>query len=62
MIHDKADEVIKELFELLLSSCQTGLETPMIGSDFTFDCVSLLHSNCYEINLNRGGSHINCLD
>ena len=47
MIHDKADEVIKELFELLLSSCQIGLETPMKGSDFTFDCVRLLHNNCY---------------
>ena len=62
MIHYKADEVVKELFELLLSSCQIGLETPMKGSDFTFDCVRLLHNNCYKINLNRGGSHIISLD
>ena len=62
MIHDKADEAVKELFELLLSSCQIGLETPMKGSDFTFDCVRLLHNNGYKINLNRGGSHIISLD
>ena len=40
MSHDKADEVIKELFESLLSRSQIGLETSMKGSDFIFMCSS----------------------
>ena len=37
MSHDKADEVIKELFESLLSRYLIGLETPVKVSDFIFD-------------------------
>ena len=43
MTYDKADEVIKELFELLLSRYQIELEISMRGSAFFFDSVSLLH-------------------
>ena len=39
MTYDKADEVIKELFESLLSKYQIGLETSMTGSNFIFDCL-----------------------
>ena len=39
MINDKADEVIKELFQSLLSRYQIGLETSMKGSEFVIDCV-----------------------
>ena len=39
MINDKAEEVIKELFQSLLSRYQIGLETSMKGSEFVFDCV-----------------------
>ena len=34
MINDKADEVIEELFQSLLSKYHVGLETSMRGSDF----------------------------
>ena len=37
----KPDEVIKELFELLIYRFQTGIKTSMKGSDFIFDCVNL---------------------
>ena len=53
MINDKADEVIKELFDLLI-----GLEKSMRGSDFIFDCVHLMYCKCHKINPNRGGSYI----
>ena len=48
MSHDKADDVIKELFESLLSRYQIGLETSMNGSDFIFDCVNLLYYKCHK--------------
>ena len=47
MINDKTDEFIKRLFSSLLSSrYQIGLETPMKGSEFVFDCVQLWYIIC----------------
>ena len=37
MSYDNANEVVNQLFELLLSRYQIGLEKSMRGSDFTFD-------------------------
>ena len=37
MIYDKADEVIKDIFELIISRYQIGLETLMKCTDFIFD-------------------------
>ena len=37
--YDNANEVIKEIFESLLSRYQIGLETSMKGSDFIFDLI-----------------------
>ena len=48
MIYDKADEVIKELFESLLSRYQIGLETSIEGSDLIFDCVDLSFYKCQK--------------
>ena len=31
----------------------------MRGSNFIINCVDLLHYECHEINLNRGGTYIN---
>ena len=65
MTYDQADEVIKNLFELLLRRIafhQTELETSMKGSDFIFDSVNLLYYKCYKTNLNRGGSYIDSPD
>ena len=58
MIYDKADQVIQELFESLLSRHYTGLEESMKSSDFIFNCVNLLHNTCHKIHLKRGGSYI----
>ena len=57
MIDDKADKVIEELFQFVLSRYRIGLETSMKGSAFVFDCVYLLCYKCHEINLNEM-SHI----
>ena len=56
MIFDKADKVIEERFESLLSRYQTGLEKTMKGSTFVFDYVDLLYYKCHKRNPNRGGS------
>ena len=58
MINDEADEVIKELFESLISNYQIGLEDSIKGSGFIFDYVDLLHYKCHKINPNRAGSYI----
>ena len=50
MNNDKPEEVIEELFQSLLYRYQIGLETSMIGSDFIFDYVCLLHYKCHKIN------------
>ena len=52
MIDDKADKVMEELFQFVLSRYRIGLETSMKGSAFVFDCVHLLCYKCHEINLN----------
>ena len=57
-INDKADKVIKELFDSLIKKYQIGLEKSMRGSDFIFDCVHLLSYKCYKINLSRGRLYI----
>ena len=49
MIYDKTDEVLKDLFESLVSRYQIGLETSMKGSDSIFGCVHLLYYNCHKI-------------
>ena len=43
MINDKADEVMGERFQSLLSRYQIGLETSMKGWNFLVDCVHLLY-------------------
>ena len=43
MINDKAEEVKKITFQLLLSRYQIGLVKSMKGSDFVFDCTHLLY-------------------
>ena len=54
MIDDKADEVIKEHFESLLSGWQIGLKTTMKGNNFNLNCIDLSHYKCHKINLNHG--------
>ena len=62
MTFDKADEVVQELFESLLSKYKIGLETRMKGSNFIFNCVNLLHYKCHEIILKHGGLYVHSPD
>ena len=57
MINDEADEVIKELFDLLKNRYQNNLES-MEGSESVFNYVQLLYYKCHKINPSRGGSHL----
>ena len=40
MIGSSTDEIIQELFDLLLSRYQASLEQSMKGNNFIFDCIS----------------------
>ena len=55
MINDEAEEVIKELFQSILSRYRIGLEILMKGSEF-------LYYKFHKINPNQGGSCIDSLD
>ena len=61
MINDEADEVIKELFDLLKNRYQNNLQ-PMEGCELIFDCVHLLYFKCHKINPNHGGWYIDSPD
>ena len=54
----KANEVIDELFQLILSRYLIGLETIIRGSSFIFDHVHLLYYKCHKIYPNGCGSKI----
>ena len=58
MMGNKADDVIKELFESFKKRYQEELETKMKESQFVFESVDLLYYSLYKISLNRGGSYI----
>ena len=58
MPYDNANEVVNELFELLLSRYQIGLETSIKWSDFVVDSVQLLYYKCHKINFKRGRTYI----
>ena len=57
MMNDKADEVIKELFDSLKNKYQSNLES-IKGSEFIFDYVPLLYYKCHKINPNCTESYI----
>ena len=57
-IGDDINDVIKELFKLLLQRYQENLQEKMRGSEFEFDGVNLLYYDFNKISLNRGGSYI----
>ena len=56
-MNDKADEVIKELFDSLKNRYQSNLES-IKGSEFIFDYVPLLYYKCHKINPNCTESYI----
>ena len=55
-MNDNANEVIKEVFESLLSRYQIKLKTLMKGSDFIFDGVNLLYRKYQKISFSLSGS------
>ena len=62
MSFHNANEVATELFESLLSRCQSDLKKSMKGSDLIFNSVQLLYSKCHQISFKRGGSYISFPD
>ena len=46
MTNDEADEVIKEIFDLLKNRYQNNLESTK-GSEFVFDYFHLLYYKCH---------------
>ena len=51
MIDNKTNEIIKELFESVLSRYQIDLEESMRGNGFAFDCIDLLYCKFHRISL-----------
>ena len=47
MVNDKADEVLKEIFDSLKNRYQSNLES-VKGSEFVFDYVHLLYYKCHK--------------
>ena len=61
MMNDKADKVIKELFDSRKNRYQNNLES-MEGSEFVFVYVYLLYHKCLKRNPNRGGLYVDSPD
>ena len=53
MIGSETDDIIEELFKLLLQKYQEGLEESIKGGEFIFESVDLLNYNLQKISLNR---------
>ena len=62
MRNEKADEVLEELFQSLLSRYRIGIEISVKGSEFVFDHVYLLFYKWHKINPSRGGSYMDSPD
>ena len=58
MFGDDSDDIIEQLFRLLLQKYEENLQNKMRGSDFEFDGVNFLYYDFDKISLNRGGSYI----
>ena len=58
MVGSETNEIIIDLFRSFLQKYQEGLEEPMRGSEFVYDCVDVLYYNLNKVSLRRGGSYI----
>ena len=61
MINDEAGEVIKERSDSLENRYQNNSESMKI-SEFVFDYIQLLYTECHKINPNYGGSYTDSPD
>ena len=55
---DDNDDIIEQLFELLLQICEENLQNKMRGSEFEFDGVNFLYYDFNKTIINIGGSYI----
>ena len=58
MIGDDNDDIIEELFKLILQKYEDNLQNKMRGSDFEFNGVNFLYYDFNKISLNRSRSYI----
>ena len=58
MFGDDNDDIIEQLFELLLQKYEENLQNKMKGSEFEFDGVNLLYCDFNKTSVNRSGSYI----
>ena len=56
--YDKANEVIEEIFESLLSRYQIVSKTLIKESNIVFNSIQLLYYKCHNINSKFAGSNI----
>ena len=52
------NDIINEVFYIFKGRYQAGLETKMVGSNFTFDHIHYLEYHFNKINLNSGSTYI----
>ena len=62
MTNDDTNDLVDELFKLLLSRYQFGLETSIRGSNFIFYSVQVLYYKCDKVSFKHGGSNIESLN
>ena len=55
---DDNDDIIEQLFELLLQIYEENLQNKMRGSEFEFDGVNFLYYDFNKTSINRGESYI----
>ena len=58
MFGDDNDDIIEQLFELLLQKYEENLQNKMRGSEFEFDGINFLYYDFNKTSINRGGSYI----
>ena len=58
MFGDDNDDIIEQLFELLLQKYEENLQNKIRGSEFEFDGINFLYYDFNKTSINRGGSYI----
>ena len=58
MFGDDNDDIIEQLFELLLKKYEENLQNKMRGSEFEFDGINFLYYDFNKTSINRGRSYI----
>ena len=56
MFGDDNDDIIEQIFELLLQKYEENLQNKMRGSEFEVDVVNFFYYDFNKTSINRGGS------